>query len=82
MYLWSKSMNEPLTEEIAIWQTRSFWFAATTAVAVIAKIAGFEIDANYLADAAFNMLPLVTLALAYRERMAPKKKVVLGKAAK
>lgn len=71
-----------MKDEIEIWQTRSFWFALTSAAAIVANVFGVELDAGGLADTLFELVPLITIALAYRERMNPKKRVVLRKTTK
>lgn len=68
--------------EIEIWKTRSFWFAVATAAGMIANMLGHDLDAGVWADRLFALVPLVTLALAYRERMRPTKNVVIGRAKK
>ncbi|QDL92559.1 hypothetical protein FDP22_12660 [Paroceanicella profunda] len=63
---------------IPIWQTRSFWYAVATLAAVLARtFFQTELDANRLADTVMAILPLFTGALAYRERMNPKRRVVI-----
>lgn len=71
-----------MTDEIEIWKTRSFWLSLATAAAVIAQLFGVTIDADGIADTAVDLVPLITLALAYRERMSPKKRVVIRKTTK
>lgn len=70
-----------MTGEIEFWRTRSFWLLIATAVSILARQFGLDLDEGALADIALQVVPLVTMALAYRERMNPKKRVVFRKAA-
>jgi hypothetical protein len=67
--------SEPTLPAMPIWQARSFWLALTTAAALVANIFGVDFDENLLAERVLNVVPLVTFALAYRERLNPSRRL-------
>lgn len=67
--------SEPTLPPLPIWQARSFWLALTTAAALVANVFGVDFDENLLAERILNVVPLVTFALAYRERLNPSRRL-------
>ncbi len=67
----------PELDPIPAWQTRSFWLTLLTAAQLLAAQVGWTFDAGRIVELIMQALPLVTLALAYRERMNPTRRVTL-----
>ena len=68
--------DAPDLPELPVWQARSFWFAVATAIGIIANWIGYAFDVVLWTDRFMALLPLVTLALTFRERLSPKRRLV------
>jgi len=62
---------------LPMWQARSFWLGLATLAAIIARPLGLDMDAHEWADTMMDLVPLVTMLLAYQQRMNPKRRLVL-----
>lgn len=68
-------MNE--LPPLELWKARSFWFSVATVLGLLAKLFGGDLNVSEWADTLFALVPLVTLLLAYRERLNPKRRLVM-----
>lgn len=68
--------DAPDLPEMPVWQARSFWFAVATAIGIILNALGYAFDVSLWTDRLMALVPLITLALTYRERLSPTVRLV------